>query len=318
MEFLMEAIMVLPYRRMYPMTLHKFLSLTTAATLAAVAFAMLPCALAQQPTVAEPVPTGPVAEQIADSLLRQIIPAMQTQKGAVNAGWWGRHERDLAELAAAKAGGPVHLLFVGDSITDNYHKPGPAPNEVFKPTWDELFAPYNAVNIGVSGDSTQHVMWRLQHGEVDGIAPENIVLMIGTNNTWHDGKAAAGDVAEGVQAVVYELHARMPQAKVLVLGILPSTVSAEKSAKDAEINRMVSAAFAKTSWVETLDIGKLFLKADGSVDQSLFYDMLGPCKGPNCDPNAPPPPRRVVHPNTVGQRKMAEAVAKALYGPHAH
>jgi lysophospholipase L1-like esterase len=245
---------------------------------------------------------GPAPEQIADPYLRQILPAPRLRLGALDSGWQDRHLRLMQDVALAKASGPVTVLFAGDSITDNFHKTGPAPDQEFKSIWDELFAPHGAVNLAVSGDSTQHVLWRLEHGEADGLMPDNIVLMIGTNNTWHDGVASANAVAEGIEAVAYSLHARMPKAKVLVLGILPSGVSAQKSAKDAEINRMVATAFAGVKWAATLDLGALFLKPDGSLDATLFYDVKFT------------PPGKAVHPNTAGQRKWAEAVAAALYG----
>jgi lysophospholipase L1-like esterase len=260
------------------------------------------------------VDTVPAPPTVTDSALRQITPAPQSRGGYINTGWFSHHEKNLVDAKA----GPYDLLFVGDSITDNFHKPGPAPDQVFKPIWDELFAPHNAFNLGVSGDSTQHVLWRLDHGEVDGLAPSNIVLMIGTNNTWHDAPATAEEVATGIEAVVTSLHMHMPKAKILVVGILPTTVSAQKSAKDEAVNQLVASFYAHSSYVRTLNLDALFLKSDGSVDESLFYDMPAPCKGPTCDPNAPPQPRKVVHPNTVGQRKWAEAVATALYGPPAH
>jgi lysophospholipase L1-like esterase len=244
----------------------------------------------------------PAPEQIADPYLRQILPAPRTRDGGVDAGWQARHLRLIDDMNAAKAKGPVTLLFVGDSITDNFHKNGPSKDEIFKPIWDELFAPHNAANLAVSGDSTQHVIWRLEHGEADGLTPDHIVLMIGTNNTWHDGKAGADGVAAGIEAVVYELYARMPMAKILVLGILPSTVSTEKTAKDNEVNRTVAAKFAGIPYVRTLDLGYLFIKADGSVDTALFYDQ-----------RLTPPGRAAVHPDSAGQRRWAEAVAAALY-----
>jgi len=267
---------------------------------------------AQQPGPQQqhPVDTLPAPPQLKDPALRQTTPAPQSRGGYINGDWYAHHEKNLAEAKA----GPYDLVFVGDSITDNFHKKGPAPDQVFKPIWDELFAPHRALNLGVSGDSTQHVLWRLENGEVDGLAPSNIVLMIGTNNTWHDAPASAQDVAAGIEAVVASLHTHMPKAKILVVGILPTTDTVQKSAKDDVINQMVAKFYAGSAYVRTLDLKALFLNPDGSVNQSLFYDMPGPCKGPNCDPNAPPPPRRVVHPNTVGQRMWAEAVAKALYG----
>ncbi len=261
----------------------------------------------------KPVDTMPAPPAVTDPALRQTTPVPQSRAGYINGDWYAHHEKNVA---AAKEG-PYDLVFVGDSITDNFHKPGPPPDQVFKPTWDELFGPHHPLNLGVSGDSTQHVLWRLENGEVDGLAPSNIVLMIGTNNTWHDAPASAQDVAAGIEAVVTSLHTHMPKAKILVVGILPTTVSPQKTAKDQAINTAVAAFYAHSAFVRTLNLDSLFLKPDGSVDESLFYDKPGPCKPPACDPAAPPPPRRVVHPNTVGQRKWAEAVANALYGPPA-
>lgn len=267
-------------------------------------------ALVQGQTPTTPPAPTPAPPQITDSARRQIIPAPQSRNGLIDAGWLSHHEKNLA---AAKAG-PVDLLFVGDSITDNYHKLGPAPELVFKPIWDQYFGPHNSLNLGVSGDSTQHVLWRFEHGELDGLAPANIVLLIGTNNTWHDGNATASDVAAGIEAVVLEMHTRMPKAKILALGILPTTVSPDKSAKDQAINAALESYFANSSYTRVLDLKPLFMNADGTVNESLFYDRPGVCTGDKCDPNAPPPPRKVVHPNTQGQLKMAQAVAAALYG----
>jgi lysophospholipase L1-like esterase len=209
--------------------------------------------------------------------------------------WWiARHEAKVAEARA----GNIDLLFVGDSITQNYEKPGPAPNEVFLPTWQRFFAPHRAMNLGFSGDETQHVLWRLQNGEVQGINPADIVLLIGTNNTGHG--QTAPQVTEGVIACVEELHRLMPASKILILDILPTAITEEKSARDKAINVGVATRYADSTYARTLDLAPLFLK-NGVVDPGLFYD-------PELHPSHPP-----LHPNTEGQRRMAEAVAKALY-----
>jgi lysophospholipase L1-like esterase len=213
------------------------------------------------------------------------------------AGWWmTRHD---AMVERAKQGG-VDLLFVGDSITQNYEKPGPAPDEVFLPSWQEYFSPHHALNLGYSGDTTQNVLWRLQHGEVDGLAPKDIVLLIGTNNTNGTVPESATEVAEGVEAVVGELHTRIPAAKITVIEILPSGISAAKSAEDAAINAAVAAKYAPASYVRMLDLTSLFVK-DGVLDAAIFYDPRLPAH------------RAPLHPDTVGQRKMAAAVSASLY-----
>jgi lysophospholipase L1-like esterase len=209
--------------------------------------------------------------------------------------WWiARHQEKVAEAQR----GNVDLLLVGDSITQNYEKTGPAPNEAFFPTWQHFFAPHRAMNLGFSGDQTQHVLWRLQHGEVQGLTPTNIVLLIGTNNTWET--QTPPQAAEGVIACVEELHRLMPRARILVVNILPSAISELKSGKDKAINAIVNTHYAGGSpYARTLDLSYLFLK-NGVTDASLFYDP-----GLN-------PPMAPLHPNAEGQRRMAEAIAKAL------
>ena len=218
--------------------------------------------------------------------------------------WWT--VRHISKLERVKAGG-VDLLFVGDSITQNYEQNGPSPNEMFLPAWEEFFAAHHALNLGYGGDQTQNVLWRLQHGEVAGLAPKDVVLLIGTNNTWPRPNSArvqsAAEVTTGVVAVVEELHTRLPGAKILLIEILPSAVSTEKSAKDAVVNAALRLRYAQSAYVRCLDLSSLFMK-DGKLDKTLYFDSQ--LKAPFGS----------LHPDTVGQRRMAEAVAKALYtGP---
>lgn len=230
-----------------------------------------------------------------------VVPVPQT------AGWWAWRHQD--RLEKVKAGG-VDLLFVGDSITQNYEKTGPAPDEIFYPTWQEYFAPHHALNLGYSGDQTQNVLWRLQHGEVDGLVPADIVLLIGTNNTVDAPSGtplqSAEQVTAGVAAVVEQLHARLPGAEILLVEILPSSVSAMKSAKDAAVNAALRVRYAESEYVRCLDLSSLFLK-DGMLNASLFYDPRMKV------------PRGPLHPDTVGQRMMAKAISDALYhSSHRH
>jgi lysophospholipase L1-like esterase len=219
-----------------------------------------------------------------------VIPVARTES------WWGaRHE---AKLAEARAGG-VDLLFVGDSITQNYEKAGPAPDEVFAPTWARYFSPHHAMNLGFSGDRTEHVLWRLQHGEVEGLRPKDVVLLIGTNNT--AVQQTAEQVTDGTVAVVEELHLKLPGASILVIGILPSEISATKSAADRATNMAVMRHYAGSAYVHCMDVSDAFL-LNGMVDSTLFYDPRNH------------PPRGALHPDSVGQARMAERVAAALYG----
>ena len=119
--------------------------------------------------------------------LKSVQPEVQTAEWAQS--WWGkRHEEKLQEI---KSRGQIDLIMIGDSITHGWEDGG-------KAIWDKYYAPRKALNLGFSGDRTEHVIWRLQHGEVDGISPRLAVIMIGTNNAGHRQEKSE-DTAAGVQ-----------------------------------------------------------------------------------------------------------------------
>lgn len=213
--------------------------------------------------------------------------------------------RHVAKVAETKQrAGAVNLLFVGDSITQNYER-SEEPYRNFRPLWDEFFASRGALNLGFDGDRTYNVLWRLQHGEVDGLAPKDIVLLIGTNNLNPLSREPHGEtadqVSEGILAVVSELHGRMPGARILVLSMLPTSYSADRTAKADAANAQVQAALTKLSFARYLDVCPIFM--DGKrVREELFYDGLEW------------PGSAAIHPTMAGQRRMAEAVVRALDG----
>lgn len=105
----------------------------------------------------------------------------------MNEPWWAtRHQ---AVVSAAQTHPDAELLLVGDSIIQNYEK-ARIPDENFQPTWREFYEPRKALNLGFSGDATANVLWRLDHGELQGLHPKAVLLLIGTNNTgWKDQTA---------------------------------------------------------------------------------------------------------------------------------
>jgi lysophospholipase L1-like esterase len=177
-------------------------------------------------------------------------------------GWLKRHQ---GFVAIAK-NGDVDVLFLGDSITDAWR------GAAAKPTWEKYFAPMKAANFGIGGDRTQHVLWRLQNGELDGRKPKVAVLMIGTNNTSSD---TAAQIAEGITAIVKTIHDKSPSTKVLLLAVFPRGEKAENPGrtKIAEINKMIS-QLGEGSGVRYLDIGPKFLEKDGSLTKGIMPDFL--------------------------------------------
>jgi lysophospholipase L1-like esterase len=177
--------------------------------------------------------------------------------------------------------GEAQLVFLGDSITHGWEGKG-------KAIWTKEWAPLKAANFGIGGDRTEHVLWRLEHGNFDGLKPKAIVLMIGTNNTGHQGRpqkelngavyeCTAEQTAEGIKAILTQLQKKCPDAKILVLGIFPR--GADKNDKFRQQNEATNAivkGFADGQKVFFLDVGAKFLEPDGTLSKAIMPDLLHP------------------------------------------
>jgi beta-glucosidase len=161
--------------------------------------------------------------------------------------------------------GNVDLLFIGDSITKGWEDAG-------KAVWEKYYTPRNAVNLGIGGDRTQHVLWRLDNGNIDGLSPKAAVLMIGTNNS---GTNTSDQIAEGVEAVVKKLRTKLPKTKILILAIFPRGADVNNPRRKVNIgaNRSI-AKLADGEMVHYLDIGDKFLNDDGTLSKEVMPDLL--------------------------------------------
>jgi lysophospholipase L1-like esterase len=174
-------------------------------------------------------------------------------------------DRDASFSERVKKG-DVELLFIGDSITQGWEGDG-------KDAWDKYYSKRKAVNLGIGGDRTQHVLWRLDHGNIDGISPKLAVLMIGTNNSNGEDNTAE-EIGAGIEAIVKKLRAKLPQTKVLVLGIFPRGVTPNpQREKNAKANA-IAAKSADNQTVTYLDIGDKFLTPDGTLTKEIMPDAL--------------------------------------------
>lgn len=201
-----------------------------------------------------------------------LLPEPQT------AAWWmARHDATVAALR----GNAVDLLFIGDSITQGWEDAG-------REVWTRYYGSRRAFNLGYNSDRTEHVLWRLQHGELDGIAPRAIVLLIGTNNTSAE-RESPEDTAAGVRAIVELLRHRLPSSQVLVLGLFPRGLDANDRARqvNVQVNRhLQTLADHRTVWY--LDLGELFYDKAGRLSTVAMPDLL--------------------HPSAEGYRRWAEAM----------
>jgi len=178
--------------------------------------------------------------------------------------WMSRHEGFVEQ---AKKGG-VDILFMGDSITDNWRSKGVN-------VWNKYYAPQHAANFGIGGDRTQHVLWRIENGELDGIKPKVTVLMIGTNNSNND---PAADIAKAIKMIIDDIHAKLPDTKILLLAIFPRNKPADKPAQLETIKQVndIIAKYDDGKTVKFLDIGPKFLGEDGKVHEDVMADFLHP------------------------------------------
>lgn len=183
---------------------------------------------------------------------------------------WAKRHAAVTKLVSERK--PT-LVFIGDSITQMF---GGEPHDRPQPgkeVWEKYYGKRNAANLGFGYDYTENVLWRIEHGELDGAAAKVVVVLIGTNNT---GKNSAPDIAGAIRAICDLIRKMQTQTKILLLGILPRSAKPDASrAKIAEINQLI-ARYDGHNGVTFLDVGGKFIGADGTISKELMYDFLHP------------------------------------------
>jgi lysophospholipase L1-like esterase len=179
-------------------------------------------------------------------------------------GWKDRQE--LLNKRAAEAGEKAQVIFIGDSITQGWEGAG-------KEVWTRYYAPRNAVNLGIGGDRTQHVLWRFDNGNLNGLKPKAAVVMIGTNNS--NGEDNTVDqIADGITAIVRKLREKLPQTKVLLLAIFPRSENpSAQRGKVLQVNQIIQ-KLADDQNVFWVDFGYKFVNGDGTIPRELMPDYL--------------------------------------------
>jgi beta-glucosidase len=173
---------------------------------------------------------------------------------------WLKIHEGLVKTVQANPG-PVDVLLVGDSITIQWGA-----------SWAKQFPDRKAANIGIGGDKTQNVLWRLDHGGVDGLQPKTIVLMIGNNNMFFTPETGVAAAAKGVEACARNLREKFPDADLIVAKILPCHAPKSRFYEDilltnAEIDKLNLGADPK---IRVLDLTADFLNPDGTIKKALY------------------------------------------------
>lgn len=234
------------------MKLHRFafgfalLGLIAVANFAAAQQATAPKAAAPAKKPAAVVPAGPK---------ESVTPVPREGK------WMDRH--NLINSRAVP--GQVDVIFLGDSITQGWEGAG-------KAAWDKHFAPLKPMNAGIGGDRTEHVLWRLDNGNIKGITPKVAVIMIGTNNSRTN---TSEQIADGIKAIVAKLRDKLPETKILLLAIFPRGVDNNDVLRKTNTgaNDIVKSLDDGKN-VFFLDIGPKFLTADGVLEKKIMPDLL--------------------------------------------
>ena len=180
--------------------------------------------------------------------------------GKVHPGFVAGHEK-FVKIAQE---GTAELVFLGDSITALWNS-----NKLI---WEKAFGAYKTANFGIGGDRTQHLLWRITNGELDGIKPKLVVLLIGTNNSGGD---SAEGIAKGITTIVETIRAKQPQAKILLMAVFPRGEKNPNPAREklSHVNQIIAKLHDGES-IHFLDIGEKFLQPDGSISKELMPDFL--------------------------------------------
>ncbi|GIW96973.1 MAG: acetylglucosamine-6-sulfatase [Pirellulaceae bacterium] len=179
----------------------------------------------------------------------------------------GWRQRNQLLIERAQQAADAQIAFIGDSITQGWEGAG-------KKVWEEFYAPRQAINLGIGGDRTEHVIWRLTHGNLGRIQPKVAVLMIGTNNTGHLLQDPQ-EVAQGVRKILDILREKLPDTHIVLHAVFP------RGPHEMDLMRLNNVAinqiirrYADDEFIHYVDINDHFLEPDGTISRSVMHDLL--------------------------------------------
>jgi lysophospholipase L1-like esterase len=193
-----------------------------------------------------------------------VQPVSRINPNKPGESWEKRHV--LLNERAAK--GDYDLVFIGDSITHGWEGSG-------KSVWEDFYSDRKALNLGIGGDRTEHVLWRLDNGNIEDLSPKLAVIMIGTNN-FRDNTAE--EIGDGIISIVKRLNARMPEMNILILGIFPRFENPHPKRRMLAEASLIASSIADGKRIHYLDIGDVFLDEKGTLPKKIMPDFLHPNK----------------------------------------
>ena len=230
-------------------------------------------AQALEPVLAQLLGDQPILDPQANSAM---VPSPKLEEDGYD--WMGRHD----EIVRIKNEVDPELVFIGDSIT---HAWGGLPASGARRTGEAVlksaFREARILNLGFGWDRTQNVLWRIDHGELDGLHPRTVVLHIGTNNTSqtaHARQNTPAEIAEGIRACVVRIRAKVPEARILLMQIFPREEKPDNPRRkliDAT-NRLLAEEFKNVAGLELIDLGPNLRNPDGTISRGVMSDFCHP------------------------------------------
>jgi len=182
--------------------------------------------------------------------------------------WLETHAKLVAHVQATL--GPIDVLLVGDSITQQWGSV--LERKPLNAAWQKHFGRYQTVNLGIGGDKTQNVLWRLDHGGVAGLRPRLVVLLIGNNTMFYTRQTGVAAAAQGITACVENLRAKFPDAELVVATIFPAHRPGHAFYEDIKQTNAALRAMQleRDPRIHLLDLWPEMIEADGTLRRGLF------------------------------------------------
>jgi len=210
-----------------------------------------------------------------------IVPVPKLEDDSYD--WWNRH----SEILHIKDSINPEIILIGNSITHFWggvpllkNKDGSIRTPNGRKVWASLFSNYRVLNLGFGWDRTQNVLWRLDHGELDGLHPRTVIIHIGTNNTTGTRNAranTASEIVEGIGAICTRVRSKTPGAKIILMAVFPREQSPTHPRRILinEINKQLE-VFVHEHNITFVDIGQMMLAQDGTFPKEMADDFCHP------------------------------------------
>ncbi|MBQ3289049.1 MAG: hypothetical protein IJH50_06525 [Kiritimatiellae bacterium] len=212
-------------------------------------------------------PTNPRVYSMASQMAAEPVAAFPKSN------WWDTRCLEKRNEIVENGGAEYDIVMVGDSITHRWEREGGEGRELFA----KLKETYRVLNLGYGGDQTQHVIWRMENGELEGYKAKLFTLMIGTNNSHHDKHSPPEGVAAGIKRIIDIIREKHPESKIVLMPIFPCRATADDPirVKNEKINALIK-PYADGETVLWLDFNDKFFNAEGKLTKEVMNDLLHP------------------------------------------